>query len=91
MANVTITWATDRPATSWVEYGLTTSYGSSSGLIDTNLVTSHSVTLTGLSAATYNYRVHSRNVGGTEAVSSGSFTVGSASPSAQTLLLMVST
>ena len=37
-SGVTITWTTDEAATSQVEYGLTTSYGSTTTL-DTNLVT----------------------------------------------------
>src|SRR3989339_351733 len=54
-----IIWATDEPATSQVEYGLTTSYGTSS-TADSTLVTSHSVDITGLTANTlYHYRVKS--------------------------------
>ena len=59
-----ITWITDEPSTSQVDYGKTTAYGSSTTL-DTNLVTSHSVTLTGLEAGTtYHFRVVS--IDGTE-------------------------
>ena len=42
-----VTWTTDEPATSRVEYGPTTAYGSSTTL-DSTLVTAHSVALTGL-------------------------------------------
>jgi hypothetical protein len=64
-----ITWTTDEPATSQVEYGLTTAYGTTTTL-DSTLVTSHSVTLSGLSAdTTYHYRVKSRDAAGNEAVS----------------------
>ena len=60
-SSVTITWTTNEPATSQVDYGLTTSYGSSSPL-DTTLVTAHSVTLTGLAAnSTYDFRVRSND------------------------------
>jgi hypothetical protein len=53
----TITWTTDQPADSQVEYGLTTGYGSSTTL-DSSLTTSHSVDLPGLtSQTTYHYRV----------------------------------
>ena len=53
----TITWTTAVPANSQVAYGTTTSYGSSSAL-NSNLVTTHSVTLTSLAAGTtYHYRV----------------------------------
>ena len=55
----TITWTTDRPADSQVEYGSTTAYGQSTPL-DTTLVTTHSQTLTGLSPdSTYHFRVRS--------------------------------
>jgi hypothetical protein len=65
----TITWTTDQPADSQVEYGSTTAYGSLSPL-DTGLVTSHTVALSGLGAGTqYHYRVHSRNASGIASVS----------------------
>lgn len=52
-----ITWTTDEPASSQVEYGRTADYGSSSGL-DTQLNTSHELTLTELeSGAIYHYGV----------------------------------
>ncbi len=53
----TITWTTAVPANSQVAYGTTTSYGSSSAL-NSNLATTHSVTLMSLTAGTtYRYRV----------------------------------
>ena len=53
----TITWTSAVPANSQVAYGTTTSYDSSSALNST-LVTTHSVTLTSLTAGTtYHYRV----------------------------------
>jgi hypothetical protein len=55
----TINWTTDESATSQVEYGLTTSYGSSTAL-NSSLVTSHSASISGLTANTlYHYRVKS--------------------------------
>lgn len=55
----TITWTTNEAADSQVEYGTSTSYGTSTALNNTN-VTSHSVSLTGLTAGTtYHYRVKS--------------------------------
>jgi len=64
-----ITWTTDEKATSQVEYGLTTEYGSSTTL-DSNLVTGHSVNLTGLgSFKTYHYRVKSTDAAGNPATS----------------------
>jgi hypothetical protein len=65
----TIIWTTDELATSQVEYGLTTSYGSTSPL-DSSLVTSHSVTLSGLTASTtYHYGVKSKDASENEAMS----------------------
>ncbi len=65
----TVTWNTDEPATSQVEYGLTTAYGSLT-TIDTNLVTGHSVGLSGLTRrTTYHYRVRSKDAAQNEAVS----------------------
>jgi photosystem II stability/assembly factor-like uncharacterized protein len=57
----TITWITDIGADSQVEYGLTSTYTSSSTR-SFSTTTSHSVLLTGLIAGTtYNYRVISRD------------------------------
>lgn len=53
---VTITWTTNEAATSKVRYGTTTDYGLE--VADATLVTSHSVTLTGLTPNTvYHYEV----------------------------------
>ncbi len=68
----TITWTTDTPADSQVEYGTTVSYGSTTPL-DATAVTSHSVVLSGLTPSTlYHYRVRSANAAG--AVYSGDYT-----------------
>ncbi|MHB9035901.1 MAG: fibronectin type III domain-containing protein [Armatimonadota bacterium] len=65
----TITWTTDEPSTSLVEYGTDSSYGLSTTL-DSSLVREHSVTLTGLSPVTpYYYKVHSSDSCGHESVS----------------------
>ena len=65
----TIAWTTDRPATSQVNYGRTTSYGKYT-MEDSALVTDHSVTLTGLTpAAGYHYRVITREGSGFETIS----------------------
>src|SRR5438093_7417920 len=57
----TITWTTDEGSDSQVDYGLTTAYGSSSAL-NASLVTSHTVTLSGLAGGTvHHYRVRSRD------------------------------
>jgi hypothetical protein len=60
----TVTWTTNETATSRVEYGLTTSYGSFSTLNSTP-VTTHTRSITGLTANTiYNYRVISTDAAG---------------------------
>jgi len=73
----TIQWTTDEPSTSQVEYrrqGETTWQRTN---LDTNLVTDHTVTITGLVGhRTYEFRVLSRDECGNEAVSEiGTFTV----------------
>ena len=68
----TITWTTDQPATSQVNYGTTTGYGLST-VLDTNLVTSHSVTLTGLTqSTTYDFDVVSKNAANQSTTSTNS-------------------
>jgi glucose/arabinose dehydrogenase len=70
---VTITWTTDVPADSQVQYGPTTAYGSSTSL-DRNLVTSHSVTINGLARKTqYFFQVLSRDGAGVLSSAAGSF------------------
>ncbi len=64
-----ITWTTDEPADSQIEYGTTASYGQSTA-VNTSLVTAHSSVVSGLDAATtYHYRVKSRDAAGNLAVS----------------------
>ena len=75
----TISWTTDEPATSQVEYGKTTSCWSRTPL-NKELVTSHSVTLAGLeTGTTYYFRAKSKDAGGNE-VSYGYKTFFTASP-----------
>ncbi len=65
----TITWTTDEAATSEVNYGTTNGYGSASS--SATLVTSHSVTLTGLSPnLTYHFQAESVDALGHTATSS---------------------
>lgn len=55
-SSVKVSWNTDKPATTVVDYGLTSSYGQE--ISDPNFVTSHSVTITSLTAnTTYHYDV----------------------------------
>src|SRR5215831_9903523 len=59
----TITWSTNRPANSQVEYGVTTGYGNVVSL--KTLSTSHQLTLFGLTPDTlYHYRVKSTDEAG---------------------------
>lgn len=56
-----ITWKTDAPATSQVEYGTTTSYGNTT-TENTNLVTNHEVIVNGLTEDTdHHFRLWARN------------------------------
>jgi hypothetical protein len=58
--SATITWTTDMPSDSRVEYGTTTSYGSL--VTDPTLTTSHSIILTNLTIeTTYHFKVTSTN------------------------------
>src|SRR6185503_8197255 len=59
-----VSWTTDEPSDSQVEYGTSASYGSST-TVAAALVTSHTMALSGLNAATtYHYRVKSRDAAG---------------------------
>jgi hypothetical protein len=68
-SQATIVWTTDVLSDSLVEYGLTTSYGSTSTR-NTMLVTAHTMTINGLlDSRLYHFRVRSRNAAGIEGVS----------------------
>ena len=70
--SATITWTTDENSDSVVEYGTTTSYGSTAS--NASLVLSHSVGLSGLSASTlYHFRVKSTDASN-NTTTSGDFT-----------------
>lgn len=79
-----IAWTTDESSDSTVDYGPTLSYGST--LNDATLVTSHSLTLTGLSAdTTYYYTISSTDAAGNNSNASGyNFTTASASTTTAT-------
>ncbi|MCL5411956.1 MAG: DUF2341 domain-containing protein [Patescibacteria group bacterium] len=69
--SVTVTWTTDKSSDSYVEFGLTSSYGTNTGLDDSTLA--HSVTLTGLTPSTiYHFRVKSKDSDGNTGYSSDS-------------------
>jgi phosphodiesterase/alkaline phosphatase D-like protein len=76
----TINWTTNEASNTQVDWGLTSSYGNTTPL-NSALVTSHSVSLSGLAASTlYHYRVKSRDAAGNLATS-GDFTfITSAAP-----------
>jgi len=75
--SATIAWTTDQASSSQVEYSLDTSYGLRTPLNST-LVTSHSVTLSGLNANTlYHYRAVSANSVGSTASADYTFITGS--------------
>jgi hypothetical protein len=66
--SATITWLTNEPADSVVEYGTTTAYGLSAS--DTSPVMSHSVPITGLTPnTTYHFHVISRDAGNNQTTS----------------------
>ncbi len=70
----TITWITSVPSTSRINYGTTSNYGLKTAL-DSNPVTSHSVTISGLTLSTiYNYQAESTASGYTAMSSNYSFT-----------------
>lgn len=68
-----LTWLTDEPGDSQVDYGLSVNYGQSSAL-SPSLVTNHTILLSGLlPGKTYHYRVKSRDASANLGVS-GDFT-----------------
>jgi hypothetical protein len=68
-SEATVTWNTNLASDTQVEYGTTTSYGLSTAL-NTSLVSSHGVALTGLaSSTTYHYRAKSKDAQGIVVVS----------------------
>ena len=70
-ASVSISWTTNEPADSQVEYGTGWGYGSVTAL-NASLVTIHRQTLNGLApGTTYNYRVRSKDAAGNLALSAG--------------------
>jgi PKD repeat protein len=79
--SVTITWTTDEPSTSQVEYGLNTAYEHLTHY-DLNFVTIHTVDITGLSSHTaYDFRVRSKDSAGNESLSENhSFTTSNRAP-----------
>jgi transcriptional regulator CtsR len=81
----TITWTTDQLSNSLVEYGTSTSYGSSAS--DALMTTSHNMTLTNLASGTlYHFKVTSTNTYGVPSSSGdNTFTTSTPSVSATTI------
>ena len=78
-SGATVTWTSNEPSDSQVEYGLSTSYGATTP-VDPTLVLGHSMVLTGLQSATvYHYRVVSKDRGG-NITRSADFTFTTAAP-----------
>ena len=68
-----ITWITDEPSDSQVEYGISESYGRTTSL-SLEFITSHSMTLSRLEPDnTYYFKVKSKDTAGNEATASGNF------------------
>jgi len=71
-----VVWTTNVPANSSVDYGTTTTYGNSTP-VDSAMVTSHQVTLSGLAAGTtYYYQVNSTDSKGTHGHGGNKFNTG---------------
>ena len=84
LSTATVSWTTDQPSSSQVEYGTTTAYGSTTTL-DPATVLSHTQNLSGLAlATTYHFRVLSTNSVGTTASPDATFNTLSG-PTAQTI------
>ena len=70
LTSAAVTWTTDKPATSQVEFRVQGTTPWTSTAIDSTLVTAHSTALSGLTVNTlYEYRVHSTDACGHETVS----------------------
>ena len=68
-----IVWTTNVPATSSADYGTTTAYGNTTS-VDSGMVTSHQITLSGLAAGTiYYYQVNSTDFKGNHGHGSNKF------------------
>ncbi len=64
LTDATVSWTTDQPADSQIDYGPTTAYGSTT-VLDPTPVTSHAQRISGLATnTTYHFRVTSRNASG---------------------------
>jgi hypothetical protein len=84
-----VTWNSDKPSSSLVEYSTSPAYGLSSGLYG-QLVTTHGITLYNLNPITsYHYRVRSRDLAGNETISGDNTFTTFAAPDLQVTNLVV--
>ena len=68
--SLVVTWTTDEPANSKVEYGETEAYGTTIASVE--MTTDHAIKLSGLiPGVTYHFKVRSQDGAGNEAVSAG--------------------
>lgn len=75
-ATAVITWNTNIDSSGVLSYGTTSGYGSSK---DTSQGTSHSVSISSLSASTtYHYKIENSSAGGTTVTTDNTFTTGAA-------------
>lgn len=80
--SATISWTTNEPATTQVQYGLTTAYGSITSLLS-SLSGSHTQVISSLTASTtYHYRVISKDAAGNTAMSTNGIFSTAANPPA---------
>jgi hypothetical protein len=87
-SSASIVWVTTQTASSQVIYGPPPPLALNTPL-DSNLVTTHTVNLTGLTAGTtYNYQVRSTNASGTVTSSTLQFTTATGTPTTPTTLTM---
>ncbi len=80
LSSASVSWQTNLPATSQIEYGTSSSYGSTTAL-DPSLVTNHQQGMSGLKSSTlYHFRVRSRDANNNEAVSADMTVTTAATP-----------
>ena len=81
----TISWVTDEPSNSQIEYGPTAAYGSSTA-VNPSLTTQHAQVVSGLEpGTTYHFRVRSADAAGNAAISpDGTFTTQESTPTPTT-------
>ncbi len=78
-----VTWSTNEPATSYVDFGTSDLYGTTAG--EGSYLTAHIVTVSGLTANTiYHFRIRSKDAAGNEATSTDTTFTSAASTATNT-------